>query len=201
MTVNPHIQDLLGKTIQSVVYKTGATAPRQQVFLIFDDGTAFEFYGEAFEWAKGCWSRADLESVLAYMGRPAQLVFSRPEQGAAPPALKHAFDAKYGGRGIFLPRESLAGRTAGSAYSNQGTVHYAFNRDQRGEYLSVLEDHPLAYASLLRVNADGTIEALEQEPQWQYRGEVRADFDARCRAFSRLAVSLGLPSQWRNMQV
>jgi len=115
----------------------------------------------------------------------------------APVTFKQAFDARYGNRDILLPGDHLRGRTSASVYRNQWTVHYAFNRDARGEYLAVLEDHPLAYASLLRFSADGTVEALAHEPQFQFRGENHADFTERCRDFTRLITGQGLPANWR----
>ncbi|HBY94009.1 MAG: hypothetical protein M5U01_43325 [Ardenticatenaceae bacterium] len=45
--MNPGIGRIVGKTIASVVVSEGNTGgPPAQVFLIFDDGTAYELYGD-----------------------------------------------------------------------------------------------------------------------------------------------------------
>src|SRR6187402_2752247 len=48
------LKGIIGKQIAAVVVATGR-APRQQVFLVFSDGTRFEFWGEGFN----CRSRLD----------------------------------------------------------------------------------------------------------------------------------------------
>lgn len=48
------ISEIVGKTIKGVVVNTrNRNTPREQVFLIFDDGTYFEFYGKEFSCAGG----------------------------------------------------------------------------------------------------------------------------------------------------
>jgi hypothetical protein len=39
------IREILGKKINGVVVKEGEKAPQTQVFLLFSDGTYYEFYG------------------------------------------------------------------------------------------------------------------------------------------------------------
>jgi len=48
------LKGIIGKQIAAVVVASGR-APRQQVFLVFADGTRFEFWGEGFN----CRSRLD----------------------------------------------------------------------------------------------------------------------------------------------
>ena len=44
---------LIGKRIAGVVVATSKRAPEQQVFLIFPDGSCFEFYGKSFSCCSG----------------------------------------------------------------------------------------------------------------------------------------------------
>jgi len=47
------LQQILGKRIAAVVVATSERAPKNQVFLVFHDGTRFEFYGESFTCCAG----------------------------------------------------------------------------------------------------------------------------------------------------
>lgn len=47
------IKDILGKTIASVIVANNTNLPSHQVFLVFSDGTFFEFWGEQFSCAGG----------------------------------------------------------------------------------------------------------------------------------------------------
>lgn len=47
------VSKILGKTITNVVVASKEKPPRQQVFLVFSDGTYFEFYGAQFNCAAG----------------------------------------------------------------------------------------------------------------------------------------------------
>ena len=60
------VKDIVGKTITSVVVGSGDMPPRAQVFLIFTDGTSFEFYGEAFSCCGGL-DRQDVNSAQRYI--------------------------------------------------------------------------------------------------------------------------------------
>ena len=42
------IKHIIGKTIKSVIVTSNDRPPKNEVFLIFDDDTYFEFYGESF---------------------------------------------------------------------------------------------------------------------------------------------------------
>ena len=51
------LQHIIGKTTKSVIVTRDDRPPRNQVFLVFDDNTYFEFYGESFTGAGGDRSR------------------------------------------------------------------------------------------------------------------------------------------------
>jgi hypothetical protein len=42
--MKPGVKNIVGKTIAAVLVKERANTPRGQVFLVFSDGTYFEFY-------------------------------------------------------------------------------------------------------------------------------------------------------------
>ncbi|NIU21955.1 MAG: hypothetical protein GWN79_24160, partial [Actinobacteria bacterium] len=44
---------IVGKTVDEVIFKDNPSNPRQQVFLVFDDGTYFEIYGGEGDPIKG----------------------------------------------------------------------------------------------------------------------------------------------------
>lgn len=77
------LRGILGKSISNVVVASRDTAPKQQVFLVFSDGTYFEFYGEQFNCA-GSVDLGDLVEVLDYAKRSMQAnidtVYSGEEQ-------------------------------------------------------------------------------------------------------------------------
>lgn len=47
------LAEILGRRIAGVVVAASPRAPRQQVFLVFDDGKRFEFWGENFSCCGG----------------------------------------------------------------------------------------------------------------------------------------------------
>ena len=47
------LKDTIGKQIAAVVVAESGRAPKQQVFLVFTDGTSFELYGESFSCCRG----------------------------------------------------------------------------------------------------------------------------------------------------
>jgi hypothetical protein len=61
--MNDGVRELIGKTVQHVVVAQGT---RHQVFLVFTDGTYFEFYGQQFRGTGGVDS-GGLEAALAYV--------------------------------------------------------------------------------------------------------------------------------------
>ncbi|HWE42942.1 MAG TPA: hypothetical protein VG432_10570 [Gemmatimonadaceae bacterium] len=44
MAFKPAVADIIGKTIEHIVVKEGDRQPRSQVFLVFTDGSYYEFY-------------------------------------------------------------------------------------------------------------------------------------------------------------
>lgn len=60
------IRQILGKTINGVVVKEGEQHPRSQVFLLFSDGTYYEFYGKFIQGTSGV-DRGGIEEVRQYM--------------------------------------------------------------------------------------------------------------------------------------
>jgi hypothetical protein len=47
------LKHIIGKEISAVVVAGGEGVPKQQVFLVFADGTRFEFHGESFSCCGG----------------------------------------------------------------------------------------------------------------------------------------------------
>jgi hypothetical protein len=69
MSVKPSIEEIVGKRIKSVVVsEVHAYPPRTQVFLVFDDGTAYEFYGDDLNNASSLDS-GGMEAVLGYLSK------------------------------------------------------------------------------------------------------------------------------------
>lgn len=63
------LRQIVGKTISSVVVARNEDAnPRNQVFLVFSDGTSFEFFGADFSCANGL-DRSGVEEVKDYAER------------------------------------------------------------------------------------------------------------------------------------
>jgi hypothetical protein len=47
------LQNVIGKTIRSVVFRSGRNVnPEVQLFLVFEDGTYFELYGQEIDFAR-----------------------------------------------------------------------------------------------------------------------------------------------------
>lgn len=63
MSLNPHLEEMLGKTISAVVAKGGS---RQLLFLVFSDGTYMELYGTDVHNANGVRS-GGLQDALNYL--------------------------------------------------------------------------------------------------------------------------------------
>jgi hypothetical protein len=62
------IEQIVGKTISQVVVVDKESTPKQQLFLIFDDCTSLEIYGEYFDCAREL-EGGGLFSVLEFVGR------------------------------------------------------------------------------------------------------------------------------------
>jgi hypothetical protein len=75
----PVLAGLVGKTIREVVLKDG-TGPLAQLFLVFDDGTHYEFYSDGSISGSGYIEPGGFEKVIS-LGKPNQVV-------VYPPAMK-----------------------------------------------------------------------------------------------------------------
>jgi hypothetical protein len=60
------VRQVIGKTISSVVVGKSKHDPQVQVFLVFDDGTYFEFWGAHFRGA-GRVDRGGVQEASAYI--------------------------------------------------------------------------------------------------------------------------------------
>ncbi|MCA1792737.1 MAG: hypothetical protein LC660_02500 [Desulfobacteraceae bacterium] len=60
------VKAIVGKTISSVVVGCNQKDPQNQVFLVFDDGTHFEFWGPNFSCAGGV-DIGDQTKVINYI--------------------------------------------------------------------------------------------------------------------------------------
>jgi hypothetical protein len=74
-----YLSQLLGKRIAGIVLKESEGTPRGQLFLIFDDGTHFEFYCsfDKVVPTKRLWPHENgqtIEDVRAYMGDNMRIV-------------------------------------------------------------------------------------------------------------------------------
>ena len=66
--MNPGLAQILGRTIAHVLVKERGTTPRSQVFLVFTDGTYYEFYcTEGNISPTSAAYRGGVEDVRAYM--------------------------------------------------------------------------------------------------------------------------------------
>lgn len=63
------LKDIVGKTVKNVVVaKKDRGNPRNQVFLVFDDNTYFEFWGELFSCAGGV-DAGSIQDAISYAER------------------------------------------------------------------------------------------------------------------------------------
>ena len=63
-TVKDGLRHIVGRTISAVVVARNKRPPREQVFLLFDDGSRFEFYGDNFTCCGGVDDAAGLERYV-----------------------------------------------------------------------------------------------------------------------------------------
>lgn len=69
------LKEVLGKTIRSIVFRSGMDAsPETQLFLIFEDDTYFEFYGQEIGFVR-CLSEGDSAKAVAYGRKFSSKVF------------------------------------------------------------------------------------------------------------------------------
>jgi len=55
MSLNSHLQELIGRRIVGVVAMESDRHPRGRINLVLDDGSYLEIYGNDVNNAKGCW--------------------------------------------------------------------------------------------------------------------------------------------------
>ena len=67
MSVAEGLPDILGKQIVSAMAKEGASDPRYQVFLVFDDNTYIEFYSSSRIFVTHCVRPGGIEAARQYM--------------------------------------------------------------------------------------------------------------------------------------
>jgi hypothetical protein len=63
---------LIGKRIAHIVLKAG-TSPKSQLFLVFDDGTYYEFFGGPIYGASAV-DQGSIENVRRYLTPPQEIV-------------------------------------------------------------------------------------------------------------------------------
>ena len=69
------LKAVIGKTIRSVVFRSGKEAnPETQIFLVFEDGTYFEFYGQDMGFVRSL-SEGDINKVTSYARKFSNEVF------------------------------------------------------------------------------------------------------------------------------
>ena len=60
------LKEVIGKTIRSVVFRSGYDAsPEAQLFLVFEDNTYFEFYGQEIDCGRTL-SEGDINHAIGY---------------------------------------------------------------------------------------------------------------------------------------
>lgn len=58
------LQGVIGKTIRSIVFRSEAdVSPATQLFLVFEDGTYFEFYGQEMDFVRSVSDGGMMEAV------------------------------------------------------------------------------------------------------------------------------------------
>ena len=62
------LAEIVGRRVAGVVVAQSPRGPRQQVFLVFDDGTRFELYGESFTCCAGVDKAAGLADYVEMAG-------------------------------------------------------------------------------------------------------------------------------------
>jgi hypothetical protein len=66
---NETLQEIIGKTIRSIVFRSGRDVnPEVQLFLVFDDGTYFELYGQEVDFVRSL-SVGDSKKALEYASK------------------------------------------------------------------------------------------------------------------------------------
>ena len=68
-------KEIPGKTIRGVVITTGPDEPASQLFLVFEDGTYYEFYSATDIRPTGGVDPGDLDRARKYIGQRNEIAF------------------------------------------------------------------------------------------------------------------------------
>jgi hypothetical protein len=79
---------IIGRCVAAVVVASSERSdPRQQVFIVFDDGTRMEFYGKSFSCCSGVDPAAGIEEYVHSGGGKVVRVYGNADLTAAKPVL------------------------------------------------------------------------------------------------------------------
>src|SRR6187200_915424 len=74
------LKSIVGKQIVTVVVATSERAPLQQVYLVFSDGTSFEFFGPSLGCCKRVDTAANIEEYVESRSGRIERVYGEVEQ-------------------------------------------------------------------------------------------------------------------------
>lgn len=74
------VRKILGKRVAGVMVKNSANTPRAQVFLVFNDGTYYEFYSSVEISSGGSIDPGGRKEIIEYMGKTTSLIFEAWEE-------------------------------------------------------------------------------------------------------------------------
>jgi hypothetical protein len=95
------IKQIVGKTISAVVIANNVRRPHHQIFLVFDDETSYEIYGDSFTCAGGI-DKKGIDRVLRYAKVAMGAVVSHVYLGAGPSNVENNSDFSQPHAGIYL---------------------------------------------------------------------------------------------------
>jgi len=101
---------LVGKCIAGVVVAASKRSPRQQVFLIFRDGSRFEFYGENFSCCSDLDDARRIQSYVESGEGVIERVYDEPLGTDAEPGAPLSTGSGPRTEYMVAPPESLTGR-------------------------------------------------------------------------------------------
>jgi hypothetical protein len=80
--MTPGIGLIVGKTISGIIVRRGAESPRNQSFLLFDDGTAYEIWTDDYLGLGSEPDAAGAEQIKQRLRQPCQIaVWPQPDRG------------------------------------------------------------------------------------------------------------------------
>ena len=106
--------------------------------------------------------------------------------------IEQAFNARFSRIPVVIPRKAFRGKTPGAIYFKGWTFHYVFHKHNSKDCLIVFESHPIAWASLHRIEIDGTLVKLGDENQIIKDGESLEAFQERVNPFWEMARGYGI---------